>query len=442
MAKPLTTRSVEAAKADPDKRRRELPDGAQTGLYLVVHPTGRKTWAVRYRFRGKPQKLTLPPPDPGQPERQATLLEAREAAQAVLRAIANGQNPAAEKRSEQEVASEAAALAERDLFRVQAQRYIDGRLKPRIRSWPEVERLFRLHVSPKWGERRVQDLAKRDVLELLEALVESGTPILANRIFANLRALFRWLVEKDVLTASPMTGLRMPAPETSRDRVLSDDELPLIWRAAETLGAPFDNFVKLLILSAARRNEAAEAQWSEFDLAEKAWRLPAARTKNKRPHTLPLPAATLALLAKVPKIDKCPYLFSGTGKTAISGFAKLKQRLDDAILKQQRRLAEEAGRDPEKVEPLAAWGLHDLRRTAASGMARLGIAPHVIEGALNHASGQVSGLAAVYNRYSYDAERANAFGLWAEHVARVVEGKAKPTANVVPLRRRKKRANA
>lgn len=429
MAKALTTRGIEAMKPDPTKRL-EIPDGAQPGLYLVAHASGRKSWAVRYRWQGKPRKLTLEPPYPA-----LSLAQARAAAQAALRTLAEGRDPADEKREAKAAAGDAEA-ADRDHFKTQAERYVAHLKRQGRRSWPEVERLFRLHVEPRWSDRRVQEIGKRDLLELAEAMIEDGKPIAANRVQANLRACFRWLVERDVLPANPAAGLKLPAPETTRDRVLSDEELAVVWHAAGDLGAPFDRFVRLLTLTAARRNEVAEAEWSEFDLEEAVWRIPGSRTKNKRAHSLPLPAVTVELVKGAPKIEKCPFVFSTTGKTPVSGFARMKQRLDTAILKAMQKRAEKAGGDPAKVEPLAPWGLHDLRRTAASGMARLGIAPHVIEAALNHASGAVSGLAAVYNRYGYDAERAAAFEAWTAHVARVT-GTA-PAGEVVPLRRRKR----
>jgi integrase len=195
---------------------------------------------------------------------------------------------------------------------------------------------------------------------------------------------------------------------------LSDEELKVAWRAAQTLEPPYGAFIKLLILTGQRRNEVAEMRWPEIDLATKRWTLPKERSKNEREHTVPLSDSAVAILRALPRIGDSDLIFTINGRNRITAFHLIKQRLDALM--------------PSNTAP---WTLHDLRRTFASGCARLGVAVHVVEAALNHRSGTIKGVAAVYNRYSYDAEKCAAMTMWARHVEAVVSGK--PAANVIEL---------
>jgi integrase len=193
----------------------------------------------------------------------------------------------------------------------------------------------------------------------------------------------------------------MPGSETARDRILTDDELAAVWRATTELNIYFASIVKLLILTGQRRTEVADMEWRELDLPAKLWKLPRGRVKNDSGHEVPLSAQSLAVIEAVPRIAAIPFVFTSRGGKPVSGFWKVKMEIDEAS----------------KVE---GWTFHDLRRTAASGMARLGVSLPVIEKILNHSSGSFRGVVGVYQRHSFADEKRAALDLWGAHVARLV----------------------
>lgn len=400
----LTLKSVEAARPDLSKRR-EVPDGALPGLYLVVQPSGGKSWAVRYRADGKPRKLTLGP-YPRMP-----LTEAREAARTALRAVAEGRDPAGEKRAAKTEPGDTTR------FGAVAADYIERYAKPRNRSWRETESFLTrtLNATDRWQDRDVRSIGRKDVLNALDAVVARGATIHANRLFAALRRFFAWTVERGILNASPMAGLKPPSPEVSRDRVLTDRELVAAWIAAEQIGYPFGPVVQLLILTGQRRSEVLEAEWREFDLDAATWTIPRTRAKNDRAHVVPLAPHAVAILRQLPRVGQRSHLlFTTTGATPFSGVSKATERLQ----------ALAATSSPDAAEA-ASWRLHDLRRTFASGCARLGVPVHVVEKALNHVSGTHSGIVGVYQRHDYGDERRRAMELWAANLDRLLSGDAK-----------------
>ncbi|MCJ2106787.1 integrase arm-type DNA-binding domain-containing protein [Methylobacterium sp. E-041] len=409
----LTVKSVESAKADLGKRR-EVPDGALPGFYLVVQPAGGKSWAVRYRVDGKPKKLTL-----GAYPR-LPLIEAREAARTALRAVAEGRDPAGEKQAAKGEPSAADAMR----FGAVAADYVERYAKPRNRSWRETEAFLTrtLDATDKWQDRDVRSIGRKEVLNALDAVIGRGASIHANRLFAALRRFFAWTVERGILEASPMAGLKPPSPEVSRDRVLTDPELVAAWKAAAQVGYPFGPVVQLLILTGQRRSEVLEAEWREFDLDTATWTIPRTRAKNDRAHVVPLAPGAVEILRQLPRIGQRPrLLFTTTGETAFSGVSKATDRLQ----------AIAGSLLPDGVES-TAWRLHDLRRTFASGCARLGVPVHVVEKALNHTSGTHSGIVGVYQRHEYGEERRRAMELWAAHCDGLISGSAK----VVRMERR------
>jgi integrase len=384
MARGLTVKSVESAAAG--KARQEIPDGYMRGLYLVVQPTGAKSWAVRYRHDGRPRKYTIgnyPVFD---------LKAAREAAGKVLRVAAEGRDPAtAKKRTADSVEAVVAQFIERHLRR----NYRPGPMR-------EAERFLRLHVLENWRDRKVSEIKRADVRNMLEGIVVRGTPVTANRVHGIVRRLFNWCVEQELIEVSPCVGLKRPAgKETPRDRVLSDDELRQVWQATEKLGLPFGPWVQLLILTGQRRNEVAHMQWGEVDIDKRLWTLPRERVKNNRRHEVPLSPQAIAILERLPRISD-RFVFSVNGRAPIKGFGAAKGYVD-ALAK-----------TPD-------WVFHDLRRTVASGMARLGINLPVIERVLNHVGGSFAGIVSVYQRHEFAEEKRAALEKWADHVERLVQ---------------------
>ncbi len=355
----LTVKQVE--KARPGAIRREIADSYCPGLYHIVQPTGARSWAVRYRSEGKSRKLTLSvaPLD---------LAGARRAAATALRAIADGKDPALEKRRAR------ALPPDRDDVRTVVaeflQTHVDKKTRPSSRR--ETRRILEKEVLPKWQHRRIQEITRRDVINLVDGVAGRGVPVMANRTFAAVRKLFGWCVEKDKLATSPCTGIKAPSEETQRDRVLTDGELKSIWKACEVQPWPFGRVVQLLILTGQRRDEVAEMHWSEVDFEKRVWTIPRERVKNNSAHEVPLSDSAVAILKSLPHVkSKRELVFTVTGSTPVSGFSRFKERLEAAL--------------PDSPP----WTLHDIRRTVATGMARLGISLPVIERLLNHRSGTI-----------------------------------------------------
>jgi integrase len=284
----------------------------------------------------------------------------------------------------------------------------------KARSAEEAERLFKLHVLSRWGSRRIQDISRRDVIELLDGIKDRGAPIAANRTLAAISKLFNWCIERGILEASPCNQVRRPSVEKSRDRVLNDGELGATWRAADQLGWPFGTMTQLLILTGQRRDEVAGMRWSEISGA--LWTIPGARTKNGLAQEVPLSSVAQAVLAEAPRFAKSDYVLSTNGTAPISGFSKAKTQLDAGLLKIAREEAAAEGKNDLSEVRVQPWRLHDVRRTLASGLARLGEPVHVIEAILNHKSGLISGVAAIYNRHQYFDEKRVALQRWGDHV--------------------------
>jgi len=424
MAKDLTFKALESLK--PGAARREVPDGHTRGLFYVLQPTGAASWAYRYRFAGKPKKLTIgtyPAID---------IKAARELASEAAKAIARGDDPAARKQAAK-VTARASANETRDLVDGVVETFIERYAKKQTRegSWRETERILNKEIIGAWRGRRLSAIGRADVHDLLDKIVDRGAPIAANRTLAAFRRMCGWAVERGIIDASPCEKVKAPAGEKSRDRVLSDDELRLAWGAFNSTGWPFGPLAQLLVLTGARLREVGEMRWQEVDVAAKTWTIPKERAKNGVAHEIPLSSAAVQILESLPRIDggkAAPgFVFTTTGKTAVSGFSRAKEQFDAAVLDALRK----AATDPTKITAPEHWTLHDLRRTAASGMAGLGIAPHVVEAVLNHKSGTIKGVAAVYNRYSYSAEKRAALEAWARALDAIVTGK--PAGNVVEL---------
>jgi integrase len=415
MAKPLTSRAIEALKPHP-KKRLEIADGALTGLYLVVQSSGSKSWAVRYRHDGKTTKLTLGPwPRLG-------LAEARESAQETLRHVSEGRNPAADRVTLAKL-KRVTPPDDGRTFEAVLDRFIASQKAKGRRSADAQKALLDKDATKHWRRRRITSITAADVVERIEAMIERGAPVNAARFRATLSKFFSYAVKAQLCPDNPVRLTENPVDPKSRQRKrkLDDRELALVWQAAGKLGYPFGSAVRLLVLTGARRNEVCAAPRSEFDVERKAWVLPPERAKNSIEHLVPLSEAALAIISALPVIADSEFLFTTTGDAPISGFTKSMARLNATIAKLNNG------------EPIPHWTLHDLRRTFSSGWARLRVPTEVTEKALNHTSGSFGGVAGVYNVHEYEDERREAMEAWARYVLAVVDGKPTPR-NVVPLR--------
>jgi integrase len=216
------------------------------------------------------------------------------------------------------------------------------------------------------------------------------------------KAFFGWCVGRAVLDVSPAKELAAPARERPRDRVLKDDELARIIKAARQVDGPYAGIVELLALTGQRREEVAQLTWDEVDVANQTWTLPTSRTKNGRRHIVHLSKEAIAVLMRTPEPGR--FVFSLTGTKPFQSFSAAKRELD-------------------KLSSVSSWRLHDLRRTCVSGMTRLGVAPHVADKVLNHQSGTISGVAAVYQRHEFLTERKDALERWGAHVGRLLQSR-------------------
>ena len=248
------------------------------------------------------------------------------------------------------------------------------------------------------------------MVEVISAIEQRGAPVAANKTLKSLKTFLRWCVGRAVLDQSPAEGVPLPAKEVARDRVLNDQELVQVILAARKMDGPYGGIVELLALTGQRREEVARMKWDELDLTQRVWTLPKSRTKNAKEHVVHLSEQSMAVLKRPD--NKGPFVFSVLGNKPFQEFSKCKQRLD-------------------QLSGVTGWRLHDLRRTCVSGMARLGIAPHVADKILNHQAGTISGVAAVYQRHDFLLERRAALDLWGAHVGRVLTGISRERQNTL-----------
>lgn len=261
----------------------------------------------------------------------------------------------------------------------------------------------------------------------------AASPATRRNAFAVLRRMFSWAVNRGDLDASPIREMQPPPAPPSRDRVLDDLELELVWRGASVAGYPFGHFVRMLILSGQRREEVAALEWAELDRTKALWTLPAGRAKNGLVHDVPLSAETLALLDEIAARQKLKsnitdwpkkgFVFTKTGAQSVAGYSAAKKRLDKLIAAGGHAKGGDA--DADQLKMLPPWRFHDLRRTLATGLQRLGVRFEVTEAVLNHVSGSRSGIAGVYQRHHWSDEKRAALDAWAAHVIRLVETSAK-----------------
>jgi len=281
----------------------------------------------------------------------------------------------------------------------------EAALKPR--SYLEVERHLETHAKRLHG-LLMANIDRRTIAALLAEIATASGPTEANHVRASLSAFFAWAMREGLIEANPVIGTNRAAEKGARSRVLGDNEIRDIWNAAG--GDDYGAIVKLLALTGQRRDEIGGLRRAEIDLDKALISLPAERTKNKRPHDIPLSPAALAILTDWSRRSEGRDYVFGRGKAGYQGWSNSKEFLDQRI--------GEAGK------AIPHWTLHDLRRTISTRMHdELGIAPHIVEAVLNHVSGHRAGVAGVYNRAIYAKDKAIALARWAEHLASIIEGK-------------------
>jgi integrase len=399
----LTAAAVGRLKLPPGKNDDLVFDSGIHGFAVRLREGGHRSYIFQYKHAGRTRRLTIG---------SATAVDfgaACKTAKTLYAQVRLGHDPAGEKEQAQRTASETFEAV------VSAQYLPHKRRELRPQPYKDVERHLLRHAKPLHC-LRLETVSRRDVAACLAAVRANVGRVSGNRTRTSLSALFAWAVAEGRVESNPVIGT-IRVEEQSRERVLSPDELRLIWNALP--GSDFGSIMRLLALTGARANEIAGLRREE--LRDDVILLPGSRTKNGREHLIPLSAPASAILADHlgHHKDEERRLVFGRRAGPFSGWSKCKLALDAAI-------AETAGK------ALAPWRVHDLRRSFATHAAGIGIQPHIVEACLNHVSGHKSGVAGVYNRAAYEPEKRTALDRWAEHLLAVVEGHE---SNVAPLRR-------
>jgi integrase len=377
------------------------------GFGLRIRASGARTWVFQYKYGDKHNRMrlgTLP---------GLTLERARAKARGYREQVDDGGNPAAARNEMRQRANET--------FGKEAARFLErqkARLKPR--SYVEVERHLDKRAKPLHG-LFLAGIDRRRIAMLLSQVSDAHGPIAANRLRASLSAFFTWAIREGMLDTNVVVSTNR-ADEVARDRVLSADELREIWTALSD--DDYGTIVKILMLTGQRREEIGGLRWSEIDFDRGVVVFPSTRTKNRRDHEIPMSGTARGILESRDRRVGRDLVF-GTGKGPFSGWSNAKETLDARLLEARK---ETHGK---KTKPLPRWRLHDIRRSVATHLAENGVQPHVIEAVLNHVSGHKAGVAGVYNRALYAAEKAAALALWDDQLASIVSGK---TQTIIPLK--------
>ena len=369
-------------KAKPADKRYDLFDASARGLGLRVAISGTKSWFIMRRFNGRMLRITF-----GRyPE--ISLANARLKVPEVLREMADGRTQGQRKT---------------DLFKIVLEEWLK-KDQAKNKSVHQVKMAMYLHALPALGNMSVTSITKRDVNKMIDKVVDAGSPVAANRILAYTKRFFSWCKERDILDQSPVEAIKLPSKENDRDRVLNLGEIKSFWISCDKMGYPWGPVFQLLLLTGARLKEVSQASWSEISISDRTLDLPGSRTKNERAHQIQLSVQTLKILLSLPKIEGQDFLFSTNGKTPVSGFPKVKKRLDILC-------------------GVANWRFHDLRRSFATHSSeKLSVSPVIVDKILNHRTGQVRGVTAVYQRGEYLAERREALQKWGDYIERLVAG--------------------
>ena len=381
----LTDRFVGASKAAAGAAAVDYFDSKTPGLNLRVTSQGLRTWYLVFTSPtdGKRARVTLGRyPQTGLAKARTMAIEAR-------RQVDEGKDPRGTA-----VARDTMTVA--DLI----ESFLAKHARPNLRSAKEIERRLAKNVLPLIGSIRLADLHRREINRVLDPIVERGSATESVKVFKDFRAAVRWGVKRGDLDHDPMQGMDAPAKEGKRERVLSEDEIRTVWNRLDIMTKPCHRaIIRLCLLTAQRVGEVAGIHGHELDLKAGVWTIPAARSKNKNAHSVPLSGAAVAVIKEHLDGEK---LFPDAGNT-------------DVIGKAVERALPGFG--------IAHWTLHDLRRTVVTGMAELGVSPIVLAHVINHRSVTKAGVTlSVYSHYDYGKEKRQALELWASKLDAIIHG--------------------
>jgi integrase len=422
----MTDKGVVALK--PKAERYEEWEDGRTGFGVRVAPSGRKSWIFMYRFGGKARRMTLGShPAVGLAAARVALAEAK-------RRLDYGEDPgtlALAARASERAASTVADLVEE---------YLE-RSARNLRSYKEVRRILEREVVPAWGIRKAKSIKRRDVILLLDSIVDRGAPIMANRTMSRVRRMFNFAVRRDIIEVNPCLGIEAPGREIERERVLSDDEIRSLWHGlprARTNDAT-RIVAKLILVTAQRPGEVAGASRVELDLdGQRVWTIPAERAKNGRPHAVPLSPLAIDLFREALVQAAGERLFmdrSGTKPLGTDALGRLFMRNAEALgisrPKWDAQVGTAEAMELRRERRRVAYAPHDLRRTASTRMTELGFTRFIVDRVLNHKEAGVGG---VYDRYEYLREKRQALDAWAARLEEIVMGRQTDESKFVPLR--------
>ncbi len=426
MKKKLTVRGINALKAAQAGKREVIWDTEVSNFGLRVTDTGKISFIVMRRVDGKLLRRVVAEHRVGAEYTEGLLTQAREAAREALRDMSKGVDPKQKQAAEKERAERHHAERRANSFGTVAEEFIKRHVV-KLRSGKEVAAAIRRELIAVWGDRPIADISRRDVVKLLEKVVDQDRPYIAHHLLAYLSKLFNWAIVRDAygLNASPITrgmAKEIIGAKKPRQRVLADAELVEVWSAAKSTPYPFGPFARMLLLTGQRLREVANAKWAELDLDKALWTIPADRMKGDAAHEVPLSAAAVSLLRNIPR--EGAYVFSTTkGARPISGFSKAKALLDRMLAEMRGGASQGAA-----VAEMPAWVFHDLRRTVRTHLSGLPVPDLVSELVIAHAK---PGLHKVYDQHAYRDEKRRALDLWAAKLLTIVDGR--PTDNVVSL---------
>ena len=409
----FTDRGIQSLKATGKRYEKSETNGH--GLRIRVGRTGTRTFVYVYRRYGKLHRLTIG-------EYPGTTLEMAHKLHSAARcAVRDGLDPKdLLPHYSNRTGVDGHTVAEL------ADEWLDRYVRDHRKNWIEVERVLGKDVLPPWGDRKAATISRREVVELLDGIVDRGAPIQANRTYQMVQQMFEFGVRRAILETSPCVALDKPGGrEPSRDRTLTDDEVKTFWVTLDQceMTAALRTALRLLLVTAQRRGELANARWDAIDLDAKSWQIPAEDAKNGRAHTVPLSDLAISLLkeldslvtAKAQNKDKEKSEFILPSPT-VKGFPIRAEAITRALTRNRPKFK------------ISSFGVHDLRRTAASHMTALGVPRLHVAKVLNHAE---SGVTAIYDRHDYAQEKREALQLWADHLQAIVQGRRK---KVTPIR--------
>jgi integrase len=419
--KNLTDKQV--AKLEIKEKRYNHADPELVGHYVRIAPSGRKVFGVfarREPLNGESREekakikkvwFTIGPTD------HYRIEDARERARIAIKRIKAGLTPTPPPE------------VRPDSFKAVAENYLKLHVKANnLRSQSEIERIFEKYFYPAWADNDFESIRRSDVTKLLDTIADNSKWE-ADHALAHVRRIMNWYATRSDEYVSPIVqGMRRTDPkDRARDRILSHEEIRLVWEAAGSIGT-YGSMVRFALLTAQRKGKIDRIQWSHLD--GDIWNIPRDEDDRGKGHAskLKLPQMALDVLADQKQIEGNPYVFAGRTEGYFSGNSKAKARLDSKVTALMREAAQKRGVDPTQVEPLDPWRFHDLRRTASTLMNEAGVRPDIVERVLGHA---IEGVAGVYNRAEYEEMITKALEVLANQIEMILNP---PEDNVVDFR--------